>query len=108
MVEFEVGVVVDHPLELLLRVEAGGPCGVDPPLLLEAVTVVHPDLKPDGSGQAEEDEETDGEEDFKGALSEYCNAPRADSPSINDLFFNRQVRSCIMPELQRKVYMKEN
>ena len=65
MIELQAGVVVDHPLELLLRVEGGGPCGVGPPLLLEAVTVVDPDLKPDGSGQAEEDEETDGEEEEK-------------------------------------------
>ena len=34
---------------------------------------------------------------------EYCKDPRADGPSINDLFFNREVRSCIMPELQREV-----
>ena len=63
LVELQVGVVVDHPLELLLRVEAGGPRGVGPPQLLEAVTVVDPDLQPDGSGEAEEDEETDGEKE---------------------------------------------
>ena len=33
----------------------------------------------------------DGREDFALALAEYCNAPRADGPCINDLFYNRQV-----------------
>ena len=65
LVELEVWIVVDHPLVLLLRVEGGAPRDVGPPLLLQPVTVVHPDLKPDGSGQPEEDEETDGEEEEK-------------------------------------------
>ena len=50
----------------------------------------------------------DGGEDFALALAEYCNAPRADGPCINDLFYNRQTRSCISPELQREVQIEEN
>ena len=50
----------------------------------------------------------DGGEDFALALAEYCNAPRADGPCINDLFYNRQVRSCVLPELQREVPIEQN
>ena len=50
----------------------------------------------------------DGREDFALALAEYCNAPRADGPCINDLFYNRQVRSCVPPELQRDVPIEQN
>ena len=50
----------------------------------------------------------DGGEDFALALTKYCNAPRADGPCINDLFYNRQTRSCISPELQREVQIEEN
>ena len=50
----------------------------------------------------------DGGEDFALALAEYCNAPRADGPCINALFYNRQVRSCILPELQRDVPIEQN
>ena len=51
---------------------------------------------------------TDGEADFRTSLAEYCNAPKADSPSINNLLYNRQVRSCIFPELQREVGKENN
>ena len=50
----------------------------------------------------------DGDEDFAVALSEWANAPRADGPCVNDLFYNRQVRSCILPELLRDVPVAEN
>ena len=49
----------------------------------------------------------DGGEDFALALTEYCNAPRADGPCINDLFYNRQTRSCVSPKLQREVQIEE-
>ena len=63
LIELEVGVVIDHPFELLVSVEGGGPGGVGPPRLLQAVAIVDPDLKPDRGGQPEDDEETDGEEE---------------------------------------------
>ena len=50
----------------------------------------------------------DGGENFSLALAEYCNAPRADGPCINDLSYNRQGRSCISPEPQREVLNEEN
>ena len=50
----------------------------------------------------------DGDEDFAVALAEWANAPRADGPCVNDLFYNRQVRSCILPELIREVPVEIN
>ena len=50
----------------------------------------------------------DGDEDFAVALAEWANAPRADGPCVNDLFYNRQVRSCILPELLREVPVEIN
>ena len=41
-------------------------------------------------------------------MAEWANAPRADGPCVNDLFYNRQVRSCILPELIREVPVEIN
>lgn len=49
-----------------------------------------------------------GEEGFRMALAEYCNAPRADGHCINDLFYNRQIKACNLPKLQQEIYIVKN
>ena len=50
----------------------------------------------------------DGGEDFERALSQWRICPRADGPSCSELFFSRQVRSGILPQLVREVPVEQN
>ena len=47
-------------------------------------------------------------EDFETALAEWRNCPRADGPSCSELFFSRQVRSAVLPQLLREVQVEQN
>ena len=44
----------------------------------------------------------------KWQIAKWCNAPQTDGPCANDLLYNRQVRSCILPELIRDIPLEKN
>ena len=50
----------------------------------------------------------DADEDFERALAQLRICPRADGPSCSELFFSRQVRSGVLPQLVREVPVEQN